>query len=70
MEELRQSVVKLLKEQGRDKEAENVNAVILDFWLWNEAKRREGIAVATAVGAAEGQEKKAVECHRTRSIWY
>lgn len=58
VEELRKEVVKLLEEQGRMEESKGINAVLLDFWLWNKAKEWE----------KEG--KKMVECHRTRSIWY
>jgi hypothetical protein len=59
VEELRAALVRRLRDAGRDQEAQRVNAVTLDFWLWNEAKRREK--------AGEGQH---VECHRTRGIWY
>ena len=59
VEELRAALVRRLREAGRDPEAQRVNAVTLDFWLWNEAKRREK--------AGEGQH---VEHHRVRSIWY
>lgn len=58
VEELRKEVVILLEQQGRIEESEGINAVLLDFWLWNKAKEWE----------SEG--KKMVECHRTRSIWY
>lgn len=58
VEELRKEVVSLLQAEGRTEESTGVNAVLLDFWLWNKAKEWE----------KEG--KKMVECHRTRSIWY
>lgn len=58
VEELRKEVVTLLEQQGRIEESKGINAVLLDFWLWNKAKEWE----------SEG--KKMVECHRTRSTWY
>lgn len=64
VEETRRTLVKLLSEHGRTDEANSVNAVVLDFWLWNEAKRREKDE------SRSGSAAKAVECHRTRSIWY
>lgn len=58
VEELRKEVSSMLEKSGRMEESKGVNAVLLDFWLWNKAKEWE----------SEG--KKMVECHRTRSIWY
>lgn len=43
VEQLRKAVVSLLLADGRKEEAGRINAVLLDFWLWNEAKRREVI---------------------------
>lgn len=58
VEELRKELSSRLEKEGRIEESKGINAVLLDFWLWNKAKEWE----------AEG--KKMVECHRTRSIWY
>lgn len=53
VEELRRAIV-----QASSDNAAEVNAVLLDFWLWNEAKTRE----------RDGASR--VECHRVRSVWY
>jgi len=58
VDQLVKVVQSYLIQQGRKREASRINAVLLDFWLWNKAKEME----------KEGKTK--VECHRTRSIWY
>ena len=57
VEELRKAMVDLQQKDGK-KSKVTINAVLLDFWLWNTAKDRES------------EQATKVECHRTRSIWY
>ena len=57
VEELRKAMVDLQQKEGKSSKV-TINAVLLDFWLWNTAKDRESA------------HSNRVECHRTRGIWY
>lgn len=58
VEELRKHVVDHLVNRQRTDESRSINAVLLDFWLWNKAKDLESTGTPM------------IQCHRTRSIWY
>ena len=62
VERVRQEMLALQKEKG----AEEISSVLIDFYLWDLAKRLEG-----GEESIEGVDTaEMVPAHRTRSIWY
>lgn len=55
------SVELIKKEILKQNSGTKVNAILIDFFLWDAAK---------AAQKAMGTEQKAIQCHRTRSIFY
>ncbi|KAK9378423.1 uncharacterized protein V2V93DRAFT_376159 [Kockiozyma suomiensis] len=55
------SVELIKKEILKQNPGTKVNAILIDFFLWDAAK---------AAQKAMGTEQKAIQCHRTRSIFY
>ena len=65
VERLRDEILKLRGEVGRES-WEEVNSVLIDFYLWDLAKRIE-----TGKDKVEGVNSvEMLPAHRTRSIWY
>lgn len=70
VERVREEILRLIKEEGGDSaaasEAGVVSSVLIDFYLWDLAKKIE-----SGEEKIEGIETAAiVPIHRTRSIWY
>jgi len=67
VERVRKEILKMVRaEAGSDVREDSVSSVLIDFYLWDLAKRVEG-----GVDAIQGIETAAIiPIHRTRSIWY
>ncbi|TFK40764.1 hypothetical protein BDQ12DRAFT_679988 [Crucibulum laeve] len=70
VERVREEILRLIQTEGTNSEKEypagTVSSVLIDFYLWDLAKRVEG-GVETIEGIATSE---MVPIHRTRSIWY
>ncbi|KAG5645986.1 hypothetical protein DXG03_004587 [Asterophora parasitica] len=65
VERVREEILRLFGENGNDESA-NVSSVLIDFYLWDLAKKVEsGEEKIEGIATAE-----MVPIHRTRSIWY
>ncbi|KAI0765687.1 hypothetical protein BD413DRAFT_494657 [Trametes elegans] len=67
VERVRQAILQLVADEREDGQEEDVvSSVVIDFYLWDLAKRAEGL-----VGGVGGVETAPMlPIHRTRSIWY
>ncbi|OCH92623.1 hypothetical protein OBBRIDRAFT_833283 [Obba rivulosa] len=67
VERVREAIEKLMREEGaKDEVGADVSSVLIDFYLWDLAKRIEG-----GEQRVEGIETTEIlPAHRTRSIWY
>lgn len=64
VERIRQAIVNSI---GDKPEAEGISSVLIDFWLWDMAKKVERREVRLP---GVDQDAELVPVHRTRSIWY
>jgi hypothetical protein len=70
VEILRQEITQYRQQESRERgmgedRVENLSSALLDFWLWEFAKKVEGGTEVVAWAPNE-----LVPPHRTRSIWY
>lgn len=66
VEILRQEIARYRQQEGHGKDgAEILSCALLDFWLWEFAKKVEG-----GTEVVEWAPNELVPPHRTRSIWY
>lgn len=66
VEALRAEICKLRSKNSEEVRDDNMNSVLIDFYLWDLAKNLE-----RGEETIEGiQTKEIIPAHRTRSIWY
>lgn len=66
VERVREAIVELNRADKSEKRSESISSVLIDFFLWDLAKRLE-----RGEEKIEGMETaEMLPAHRTRSIWY
>ena len=66
VERVRQEILAIIAREGTEVSEERVSSVLIDFYLWDLAKKIEG-----GTDAVHGvRTNEILPPHRTRSIWY